>query len=146
MFSVAKESLSSARAELESLLRAHAAELRQPPLYPNWHYLYTMDNLGMLGFLALRVEGHLQGYAVVILSPDIFRGGKAKALVVALYLAPLCRRGLRPARMLVTATEDWVRQSHGGQVVFASSPGKNISKLFLRLGYNQADVIFAKEL
>ena len=69
MLTASVESFMENRAELELLFPKHWEELAlnkdKVPLSPDWNRYKSVEDVGMLSFVALRQDGKLVGYFVV---------------------------------------------------------------------------------
>ena len=147
---IREESFTRLAAEAASLCAAHWQEVEAPlhgPAYSfNAAHYATLEALDMLCILAVRGDaGKLLGYAVFCLTPCPHRKNRLTAVLDGLYLAPPARRGLTALRLLHRA-EKLLAQRGASLVQYSSPASRPCHALYRRLGAQQTESIWQKEL
>ena len=85
------------------------------------------------------------GYALMILSRDLFRAHIRTAECVAIYVQPAHRNGIVASRLL--AFSSLRLESEGvNQIVITANNDKRLVKYYERLGFTQRNIQMAKEI
>ena len=135
--------------EIKPLIAAHWSEMPfdvSLPLEPDYALYRQLDVLARLHILTARADGELVGYFIAFLGRHPHYDIRVGSMDIY-YLAPKYRRGLNGLRLF----EEYERtiRTRGARFLMATARldrEQNAAKLFERLGWQQARMLYSKRL
>jgi len=112
-------------------------------LNPNHVEYERLNRTGQLHVTASRFQGGLVGYVVAIVRPHLHYAQSLSAFYDLYYLAPGHRQGLNGVHLFMAAER--ALRVRGVQRMFTGTKkSKDMSKIFERLGWEEAETLFVK--
>ncbi|HEY2538226.1 MAG TPA: GNAT family N-acetyltransferase [Stellaceae bacterium] len=135
--------------EAKPLLQRHWEEIAldkaSVPLDPDWDRYREFDKKNGLSVVTARVNGELVGYCCMILSMGLHYKTTPEAIMDIFWLAPEVRGRMGGVR-LFRAVEKELQRLGIRRVNVGSKLHKDVSRLFLALGYQPIEMWFSKLL
>jgi L-amino acid N-acyltransferase YncA len=113
------------------------------PLDPNHVEYERLNRAGQLHVTAARFQGGLVGYVVAIVRTHLHYAHSLSAFYDLYYLAPAYRQGMSGVN-LFTAAEKALRARGVQRMFTGTKKSKDMSKIFHRLGWEEAETLFVK--
>ena len=147
--SIQTESYPAVHKEICPLLEKHWEEIaldkEKVPLDPDWGRYAAMDNLGQLSIVTVRNQGRLVGYSVMIIQSGLHYRTCIEARMDLFWLDP-AERGHWVGIRLFRAVEQELKRRGVKRIYCGSKLHKDVSRLFLALGYKPIERWFSKML
>lgn len=144
-----KESVRGIELEVEGLAFDHFEEVspfQDIPPDPNIQFYHVLEDKGMLRvFTARDTHGNLCGYALFFVQKHPHFNSK-QALCDILYLMPQHRSRGVGQEFIEFCDSSLQSERDIAAIYFSSTAKKPIGKLFERLGYEMADIRYAKRV
>ncbi len=147
------EKLADCRAELEGLLPLHWQEIardRDNPkfqLKPDWKTYHQLEEMGQLWIMVCRIDGKMVGYLIGFVRRQLHYADSLAFNADIFYLLPEHRKG-RIGLELFRQAEKALRRRGVDKMYLGSKSAEHLdrSKLFLHLGFERIEYVFAKVL
>ncbi len=135
------ESLEDVFTEIQPLLRAHADEIYDGHLEPDWERYVEIEKAGALHIRTLRDNDHLVGYCISVIHHHLHKCDQVWAYNDNIYLDPKYREGLVGYNLLKGAIHDIKSGGVSGMLLNMrlQYPFRSLLK---RLGFNQSEEVW----
>jgi len=141
------EEFSQVIEEAKPLLYRHwlevALDKEKVPLDPDWARYASLEGRGSLSVVTMRQNGKLVGYSCMVVERGLHYASTLEARMDIFWLAPECRGRMGGVR-LFRAVERELKRRGVQRVYLGSKLHKDVSSLFVRLGYTPVERYFSK--
>lgn len=143
------EPLSQVLEEIKPLLPRHWEELAlnkdNVPLDPDWERYASIDALGQLSIVTVRVQGRLVGYCAMVIQVGLHYRTCLEARMDVFWIAPEYRGRMGGVR-LFKAVEAELKRRGVKRLYVGSKLHRDSSRLFQAMGYTPVEQWFSKWL
>jgi N-acetylglutamate synthase-like GNAT family acetyltransferase len=144
-----REGLMENRAELEPIFRAHWQDVTPDfegiCLGFDWLTYAELENMGAVHFIVAREDKKIVGYQMCIIRPHIHSKDSVVASTTFFFMLPEHRKGWSGVN-LFRATEASLKSIGVKNLYVGCKKDKNLSSLFLRIGYHEVERTFCRTL
>ena len=126
---------------------AHSSEIYGADGNFDVNHLYAIINAGMTRVFAAQTENGLYaGYAMFILSRDLFKAHIKQAECIALYMKPEYRNLTSANKLMRFAENTLAHKDKVSRIISTTSNSRGLQGFYKRLGYTVSNVQVVKEL
>lgn len=141
------EGLMDNRAELEPLFQQHWDDVT--PDFEgigfgfDWQTYAQLEKMGAVHFMVAREHNKIVGYQLCIIRPHVHSKKDVVATTTFFFMLPEYRSGWNGVE-LFRATERSLKSFGIKNLYVGCKADKDLSRIFLRLGYHEVERIYAK--
>jgi len=126
---------------------AHSTEIYGVEGNFDANHLYAIINAGMARVFTAQIKnGQYAGYAIFIMSRDLFQAHIKQAECIAVYIKPEYRNLTTINKLMRFAENTLAHKDSVSRIISTTSNKRGLENLYKRLGYSVSNIQVTKEL